>query len=453
MILYRNINKIQNKSIRPYNYRTNTYKKYSINRREFTNSSTINIDTTTTSTPPNEQTQLQIDMLPYIAADIDPILVKPSITPQPKWMTMQQPIEQFEAFIIGTHSITNTPWYISLAISALCLRLCILPFSFMQLQLLAKLQNLRPIWQHIITMYFGSTKKYNNSIVRIIPKTESLYICTKIFLQYINIYKLRITRLIYPSCISIPLFITFNAACRQLMYGESTAEIAETLSTEGPFWCTNLMQPDTTLYLPLIAFITTIVNLHYVFIKYQDLSSTTATATVTTAITTKKINNKKNIYIQKIFNRLKNLRKMLIPDIIAKNTINIETNDTNKAKSSTNTNEHVKKVLPRFILVQQICTATIIPFVIHLPSSLFIYWITSMICNIFQSIFLQSRFLRKFAGFSTKQYKPIPFSLSWVQSDIPPTPIAVSLPSCKLNSTLKYDTGSSCSKICDYVTK
>uniref|UniRef100_A0A0A9WJ52 Mitochondrial inner membrane protein COX18 n=1 Tax=Lygus hesperus TaxID=30085 RepID=A0A0A9WJ52_LYGHE len=161
------------------------------------------------------------------------------------------------------------PWYISIAISALCLRLCILPFSFLQLQLVARVQSLRPIWQHIATMYLGSTNRYRGSIVRVIPKLEGLYICSTILLHYIRMYNIKVRRFCYPIFISIPLCVTFNAACRQLMYGESSSTIVETLSTEGPFWCPDLTQPDATLYLPLLAFVTTIINLHYIFIKYQ----------------------------------------------------------------------------------------------------------------------------------------------------------------------------------------
>ena len=146
------------------------------------------------------------------------------------------------------HNNAHLPWWASIAVATVALRLLMFPLAVRMQVNAAKIANINPLAQEIHKRMVA----YKNIGNRVAEAQEAA--------KLMNIYKEHgvnpLKTLFVMPFLQIPIFISFFTAIRGM-----AGLPVESMKTGGIYWFTDLTVPDPTYALPLLACLTFISNI------------------------------------------------------------------------------------------------------------------------------------------------------------------------------------------------
>lgn len=167
----------------------------------------------------------------------------------PVWEALQHGVQHVHAF-------TGLPWWVTLGICSVTMRMTMFPLVIMQIRTVRAMTagaggaHLQHITKLTIAEYLKSPSTR--------PKTIKLYL--KGLRGISKMFNLRPWRALISPAVHLPCLFTFMLATRDMVRGETFD-----MSTGGALWFTDLGAVDTTMVLPCVAVGVTYWNLERAF--------------------------------------------------------------------------------------------------------------------------------------------------------------------------------------------
>ena len=424
------------------------------------------------------------------------------------------PIAAAQRFLLSLHSATGLPWYLSLALAAFVFRLAVVPVAAFQLRAAARVARFRAPLAKTRGLYQALLALPPDSVAIPRPgKAKAAQAALRVLRVYAKMHRVSVLRLLAPMCVSIPLFVTFNQACRRLLaiandnntahpslsggsngnaantaynakdaftgvnsaslsnnaaslsassseatvsglvsatadsaaaassgaasltnFADSaTAALIHGLRTEGPWFAPDLTVPDETMVLPLLALAATLVNINVSFHRFAP-SPTDPNNNNNTASASSNTNNA--------------TARVTSSGVGAPAHSSSDNSSSSSSASGGNgvNRAGLSPMAAKLSTTLQVCAVAATPLLLHLPASLFLYWIVAMSTAATQSLVVKLPGVRRLAGFERPPFAAAAVALPPLQAGAgaapaagPVAPFPVSL--AHLNASSNSSTG------------
>lgn len=240
------------------------------------------------------------------------------------------------------HDVTGMPWWASVALAAVSIRVALVPFFLLQMRNSMKIALLRPYFEM-------NSKAYHSSVLPL--ATRRMYYVKNLW-TILNSFQVSLWKSAITPILAIPIFISFSFAARDMVFHHP--EFAE----GGTLWFVNLTQPDASYALPAIA-----VSLSYLA---MEISSRLAKKT------------------------LADSEKKLAEDK-AKGKTPVE---SGSGETSPDKPGIMTVLLAKGTTLFQGFLIVCLPLTTQFPVGIFMYWIPSSLWGILQSLLLKQEWVR-----------------------------------------------------------
>ena len=155
----------------------------------------------------------------------------------PSWMEWYRPaITTTQAAVETIHSALGCPWWLSIALLTVGVRLTTVPFLILQLKSFAPFAKVMPEFRVLKELHLTST----------LPSAQKTLLLLKGGSEVTRGSQASFIKLISYATLQVPLFLTFVWSVRAL------CATNEALKTGGFLWLTDLTVADPTFVLPLV---------------------------------------------------------------------------------------------------------------------------------------------------------------------------------------------------------
>ena len=218
--------------------------------------------------PPHGQQQHAGLTLPFIALSSAPSVSAaatadaPIVPPPPfpaglssysspwlEWLRSTRPVSLTIHCLESLHSLTHTPWWLTLILAGLITRTALLPFVLYQAHLLHSIRRLQPHFAYIRQLLAASSLPYPRKVYEAGRMRWALYWK----------YSCHPLKLLVPGLLQLSALVLVAVSMRPLLF------LSPDLQTGGAWWV-----PDLSAYDPLFILPIAVTALQYAFLHYTE---------------------------------------------------------------------------------------------------------------------------------------------------------------------------------------
>ena len=172
--------------------------------------------------------------------------VSESFIKLPKFLEFYRPvIESAEKAIESIVSFTGLPWWLSISILTVCIRVSNIPFLVLQFRSMSNAAKAMPEYHVLFDILKNSESSSKERFLAFVKSAREIN----------KNHNTKFYKVFGYAIIQFPQFLTFVWGVRSLCYHN------DQLKTGGLFWFTDLSVPDPYMVLPILSIGTTYFNL------------------------------------------------------------------------------------------------------------------------------------------------------------------------------------------------
>jgi YidC/Oxa1 family membrane protein insertase len=167
-----------------------------------------------------------------------------------------------ESTLVGIHTYTHLPWYATIAISTVFVRLSLLPLVRAQILESKNLTDALPKVEYMVKLF----KLKLNSKTEYATLLNDAYLVFKGSKAAFHLHDVSLLKLFAFPAVNFSLFATFVLSLRDMIVGQQRPD----LTSGGILWFSDLVSKDTSYILPLTAVTISYLAIEISFRKSQS---------------------------------------------------------------------------------------------------------------------------------------------------------------------------------------